>query len=83
MTAVEAYWQAVEDGEIPGSVIVESEDGVRGLATVSFSVEGNARAQRYALSDDRRERAIAAIFACRTSIRSLHKYHEELLTPAE
>lgn len=39
MSAADSYWEAVEMGRLPISLVIETEDGVRGIATVVFGRE--------------------------------------------
>jgi hypothetical protein len=37
VNAAESYWEAVEKGRLPISLVIETSDGVKGIATVVFS----------------------------------------------
>ena len=78
MTAYEAYEEAIENGEIPASILVENMYGDRGLATVAFEVAGNSHAEQLTFSSDPKDRALAAIFACQSAGRSLARHREDL-----
>ena len=36
MSAADSYWEAVELGRLPISLVIETEEGVRGIDTVVF-----------------------------------------------
>lgn len=39
VSAADSYWEAVEMGRLPIALVIETEDGVRGIATVVFGRE--------------------------------------------
>ena len=42
MSAADSYWEAIELGRLPVSLAIETEEGVRGIATVVFGREVTA-----------------------------------------
>jgi len=42
MSAADSYWEAIELGRLPIALVIETEEGVRGIATVVFGAEVTA-----------------------------------------
>ena len=81
MTAYEAYYKAIEQFNLPASIPVATEEGEVGLATQAIDFLENERAFEMIFSEDRMERAKAAIYACQHTLDKLHKNYEDLSTP--
>lgn len=71
MTAYEAFYKAVEQFNLPASIPVINEDGMSGLATQSLDFLENEKAFRMIFSEDRMERAKAAIYACEHTLKQI------------
>jgi hypothetical protein len=65
MTASELFFKAANNEHLPAAVPIASL-GIDGVATVVFFVDEQTGA-KLALSSSGRDRAIAAIFACRAA----------------
>lgn len=42
MSAADSYWEAIELGRLPVALVIETEEGVRGIATVVFGADVTA-----------------------------------------
>jgi hypothetical protein len=81
MTAYEAFYKAVEDFNLPASIPVMTEDGEIGLATQAIDFLENEKAFQLIFSEDKMERAKAAVYACQHTLDKLNKNYEDLSTP--
>ena len=64
VTAYDAFYNAIEKFNLPASIPVVNEDGDIGLATQSIDFLENEEAFQMFFSEDKMERAKAAIYAC-------------------
>lgn len=80
VTAYEAYYNSIEQFNLPASVPVYTETGDVGLATQSIDFLENEQAFEMIFSDDRMERAKAAIYACEHTLKQIHQNYDDLLT---
>lgn len=81
LTAYEAFYQAIEEFNLPASIPVVTDEGDLGLATQAIDFLENEKAFEMLFSEDRMERAKAAIYACQHTLDKLHKNYEDLSTP--
>lgn len=81
MTAYEAFYRAIEEFNLPASIPVITEDGETGLATQSIDFLENHKAFEMLFSEDKMERAKAAVYACQHTLDKLHDNYEDLSTP--
>ena len=63
MNAAESYWEAVEQGRLPISLVIETPDGVKGVATVVFSKEATKTSDASNPAKDKYERTISVLRA--------------------
>ena len=63
MNAAESYWEAVEGNRLPISLVIETPDGVRGLATVVFGREATKTSDVSNPAKDKDERAESVLRA--------------------
>lgn len=78
MTAYEAYYKAIEEFNLPASVPVMSDDGDAGLATQSLDFLDNEQAFQMIFSEDKMERAKAAVYACQHTFKQIHLNYQDL-----
>lgn len=78
MTAYEAFYHAVEQFNLPASIPVMTEDGEPGLATQSLDFLENEEAFQMIFSEDRMERAKAAIYACEHTLKQIRMNYQDL-----
>ena len=78
MTAYEAYYKAIEQFNLPASIPVVSEEGDAGLATQSLDFLENEQAFQMIFSEDKMERAKAAIYACEHTLKQIHLNYQDL-----
>lgn len=78
MTAYEAFYKAVEQFNLPVSIPVVTEDGEPGLATQSLDFLENEKAFHMIFSDDRMERAKAAVYACEHTLKQIDSSYSDI-----
>lgn len=81
VTAYEAFYKSIEDFNLPASVPVMTEDGDPGLATQSIDFLDNEIAFQMIFSEDKMERAKAAIYACEHTWKQINMNYGDLLSP--
>jgi hypothetical protein len=81
MTAYEAYYKAIEDFNLPAAVPVVDNDGKHGLATQAIDFLKNEEAFGMLFSDDKMDRAKAAIYACEHTLKKINADYSDLNTP--
>ena len=81
MTAYEAYYKAIDDFNLPASVPVIDIDGRIGLATQSIDFLKNEEAFSLLFSEDKMDRAKAAIYACEHTLKKINANYSDLDTP--
>ena len=81
MTAYEAYYKAIDDFYLPASVPVIDIDGRIGLATQSIDFLKNEEAFSLLFSEDKMDRAKAAIYACEHTLKKINANYSDLDTP--
>lgn len=67
MTAYDMYFQALPLGHLPASVPIERDGEQVGVATTTFDVRLMPEAHAATLHQDFKQRALMAIYACRTA----------------
>jgi hypothetical protein len=80
-TAYEAYYKAIEDFNLPASVPVIDNEGRVGLATQAIDFLNNEQAFSLLFSDDKMDRAKAAIYACEHTLKKINDDYSDLNTP--
>jgi hypothetical protein len=78
ITAYEAYYKAIEQFNLPASIPVINEDGDIGLATQSIDFLENEEAFQMIFSEDKMERAKAAIYACEHTLKKINNNYRDL-----
>lgn len=81
MTAYEAFYKAIEQFNLPASIPVVTEEGDFGLATQAIDFLENEKAFQMIFSEDKMERAKAAIYACDHTLSQIQQNFEDLTTP--
>ena len=80
-TAYEAYYKAIDDFNLPASVPVVDNEGRIGLATQSIDFLNNEEAFSLLFSEDKMDRAKAAIYACEHTLKKINTGYSDLNTP--
>jgi len=75
ITAFDAYYKAIEDFNLPASIPVITGEGEIGLATQAIDFLQNQEAFQLIFSDDKMDRAKAAIFACEHVLKKINSGH--------
>jgi hypothetical protein len=81
MTAYEAFYKAIEQFNLPASVPVMTDEGDLGLATQSLDFLENEQAFQMIFSEDKMERAKAAIYACEHTLKQINLNYRDLSSP--
>lgn len=81
VTAYDAYYKAIKEFNLPASIPVVTEDGYEGMATQAMDFLENDRAFQMIFSEDRMERAKAAIYACQHTAKHVKAAFSDLITP--
>lgn len=63
MNAAESYWEAVEAGRLPISLVIETSEGVSGLATVVFGKQTTKTSDISNPATTKDERALSVLRA--------------------
>lgn len=77
MTAYQAYYDSIDKMILPASIIVEDGDGDVGLATLAAPFLGTD-VEDLVLSDDRHDRAVAAIMAINLARERVETVYEDV-----
>lgn len=77
MNALECYYAAIENHELPATVPIRARDGSGfGLATQVTTFKGIVKAAGLVLSGDPQERAIGAIYALQNAAEAAERANE-------
>ncbi len=76
MNAAESYWEAVELGRLPISLVIETPEGVRGLATVAFPREMTKTSDISNPARDKDERAYSVLRAMKLAKDKVEEEYE-------